>query len=316
MVKKLRQLLLAAFVGVVFSAPLCAQTAQRVENLLGEWAVTWAKAVPFALEASETLLYSNEDDAFRFAADRKWLPKNAAPGGTASLEGIALLLMKSFNVKGGALYSIAKSPHYAYRELVYKGVIQGKADPKMIVSGDKYLFMINRLLAFRDAEKEKAEASQRTTQDTARKVEEEKMVKDINERLAAQKVADTTARITSEGVTISLSNIQFRANSTDLVESERAKIREIGRILETVPQRQILVVGHTAMAGTKEDQQRTSLARAQSVANYLVSLKVRTAAEITVRGYGADRPVADNTTEAGMAQNRRVEITIMYGGGN
>jgi outer membrane protein OmpA-like peptidoglycan-associated protein len=73
-----------------------------------------------------------------------------------------------------------------------------------------------------------------------------------------------------------------------LLDSERAKIREIARILETIPERNILVAGHTAMAGTREEQQRTSRERARAVANYLVSLRVRTAAEITVQGYGAE----------------------------
>lgn len=320
MVKHIRQLLLAALGTVLFSAPVFAQTAQKVENLLNEKALTWGAAAAFALEASETLLYAPENDAFQFAAYRKWLPKNAAPGDTASLNGVALLLMRSFGLKGGFLYSAAKNPHYAYRELVYKGVIQGKTDPRMQVSGDYFLFMINRILALQENAGEKAaaaaESRRRAAEEERRRAEEENLVKEINAKLAAQKVADTSARVTAEGITISLSNIQFRANSAELMETEKAKIREIARILEGIPERRLLVAGHTALAGTREEQQRTSLARAQSVANYLVSLRVRTAAEITVQGFGADRPVADNSTEAGMAQNRRVEITIIQGGGN
>jgi outer membrane protein OmpA-like peptidoglycan-associated protein len=173
----------------------------------------------------------------------------------------------------------------------------------MVVSGDDFLYMVGRILSLKEAEDHKRILK-----------EEEKRVKEINEQLAAQNVADTRATATSEGITISLSNIQFMANSAELMESERTKIREIARILENVPERHLLVTGHTAMAGTWDEQQRTSRDRAQAVATYLVSLGVRTAQEISVQGYGADRPVADNSTEAGMAQNRRVEITILYSG--
>ena len=281
---------------------LFAQTAQRVENLLGETAISWSTAAAFALEAADVQVFPNPDDAFRYTVERKWLPKKAVAGSQAKLNGVSLLLMRVFKLKGGWFYSMAKNPHYAYRELVYRDIITGRADPEMAVSGDDFLYMVNRILSIKENEK----LSQ------VRK-EEERLAREINAQLAAHKVTDTIATVTSEGVTISLSNIQFMPNSTELMEPERVKIREIAQILENIPERNLLVAGHTAMAGTRDEQLRTSRDRAQSVANYLISLGVRTAAEITVQGYGADRPIAPNSTEEGMAQNRRVEITILSG---
>jgi hypothetical protein len=55
--------------------------------------------------------------------------------------------MGAFDIKGGAFYSLFKSPHYAYRALVYKGVIHGRADPEMIVSGDLLLYTVNRVMS-------------------------------------------------------------------------------------------------------------------------------------------------------------------------
>jgi hypothetical protein len=63
------------------------------------------------------------------------------------LDNISKLLIGSFNVKGGIMYSITKSPHYAYRELTYLKVIQNRADPSMLVSGEQLIFYVNRLLA-------------------------------------------------------------------------------------------------------------------------------------------------------------------------
>jgi hypothetical protein len=54
--------------------------------------------------------------------------------------------MGAFGIKGGIMYTAVKSPYYAYRELVHQGIIQGRADPDMAVSGDLLLFMIGRVL--------------------------------------------------------------------------------------------------------------------------------------------------------------------------
>ncbi len=58
--------------------------------------------------------------------------------------------MRSFDLKGGIFFSLTKSPHHAYRELVYRGIIRGKADPDMPVSGRDLLLMINRILAVKE----------------------------------------------------------------------------------------------------------------------------------------------------------------------
>jgi len=145
------------------------------------------------------------------------------------------------------------------------------------------------------------------TDTTARR---EELAAEINTLLEEQNVADTVAQATSEGIMIRLSNIQFTADSTELPQSERAKLREIANILRNVPGK-ILVTGHTARAGTEESQLSISQERARVVAEYLISLGARGANDIIATGYGSNYPIADNSTEAGMAANRRVEITIL-----
>ncbi|HQO66502.1 MAG TPA: OmpA family protein [Spirochaetales bacterium] len=113
------------------------------------------------------------------------------------------------------------------------------------------------------------------------------------------------------GVTISLEDIRFRADSAVLLPSELAKIERIAGLLKGVADRDILVSGHTALAGTEAARLALSTERARAVADQLIRLGAREAERITVIGYGAERPVADNSTEAGMARNRRVEITIL-----
>jgi outer membrane protein OmpA-like peptidoglycan-associated protein len=141
--------------------------------------------------------------------------------------------------------------------------------------------------------------------------ERQRVAEDINTQLTARQVRDTRASASDEGITIRLSNIAFQPNSAVLEESELQKIREIAEILKTVPGRRIQVTGHTALAGTEAAQLATSQERAQAVADALIALGARRRSDISVRGYGAERPLANNNTAAGQAQNRRVEIMIL-----
>jgi len=118
-------------------------------------------------------------------------------------------------------------------------------------------------------------------------------------------------KITPEGVTISIEDIQFAADSARLLPGEQQKLDKIAGILRRYQDRDILVSGHTALAGTAAERQRLSEERASAVAGYLIGEGVRQADRVMTRGFGAERPVADNRTEAGKRKNRRVEITIL-----
>jgi outer membrane protein OmpA-like peptidoglycan-associated protein len=108
-----------------------------------------------------------------------------------------------------------------------------------------------------------------------------------------------------------MENIQFPPDSALLVPSERSKLDRIGEILKKYSDRDILITGHTALAGTPEGRKKLSDDRAGSVGAYLLEKKVRTKDRISFRGLGAEVPVADNRTEDGRSKNRRVEITIL-----
>lgn len=144
---------------LLLSSPLCAQTAAKLEALLLEPEINWSTAAAFVLEASDSAessasveagVFSSENSSFILCSENNWLPKNTAPDDTVRFKGIALLLMRSFDLKGGIFFSLTKSPHHAYRELVYRGIIRGKADPDMPVSGRDLLLMINRILAVKE----------------------------------------------------------------------------------------------------------------------------------------------------------------------
>jgi outer membrane protein OmpA-like peptidoglycan-associated protein len=70
------------------------------------------------------------------------------------------------------------------------------------------------------------------------------------------------------------------------------------------------VAGHTDSIGSDAYNDQLSQRRAQAVASYLTSRGVNSQRLMTVGG-GERYPVASNDTEAGRAQNRRVEISVM-----
>jgi len=123
-------------------------TAAEIETLLASDALTYAQASRFVLEAAEVAAFPDPTEAFRFAMEKKWLPKKAAPDAAARLDGISLLFMQSFGLRGGILYTLTKAPHYAYREMEYRNFIQGRISPALKVSGENLLFMTSRVLAY------------------------------------------------------------------------------------------------------------------------------------------------------------------------
>ncbi|GBU29101.1 hypothetical protein R84B8_02665 [Treponema sp. R8-4-B8] len=128
---------------------LSAQTAERIERLLEQKQVNYRDAALLVLEAAgqlDNVNQTNADDAFSLAMDRGWLPKDTQANDSARLNNISLLLMRSFNMKGGIMYALTKNRRYAYRQLTYLNVIQNRSDPSDFVSGERLLYYVNRIL--------------------------------------------------------------------------------------------------------------------------------------------------------------------------
>lgn len=99
--------------------------------------------------------------------------------------------------------------------------------------------------------------------------------------------------------------------SKSTIKTESAKVlSDITAILKKYPDSRFTIDGHTDSSGSDSFNQKLSESRAQSVMNYLVSNGIN-ASRLTSAGYGESRPVADNSTKAGKAQNRRVEINLV-----
>ena len=105
------------------------------------------------------------------------------------------------------------------------------------------------------------------------------------------------------------SDISFATGKADINPRLRPILDQFASGLGNQASTDVRIVGHTDSTGGEDLNNRLSLERAQSVRNYLVDRGVR-GDRIQVAGRGEREPVADNSTEAGRAKNRRVEIFL------
>lgn len=136
---------------------------------------------------------------------------------------------------------------------------------------------------------------------------------DVQEAKLRQKLEGTGVSVTRVGDNITLnlpSSITFATNSADLNAQFYNALDGVAMVLKEYNKTVIEVAGHTDSTGSDQYNQQLSQRRASSVANYLASHGVVNQRLMTV-GAGETHPVASNDSEAGRAQNRRVEMTIV-----
>ncbi|GHV96243.1 hypothetical protein AGMMS50293_25630 [Spirochaetia bacterium] len=308
----------------VFAPVAYSQTVpgSELEALLNTGKITCSQAAYFVLAAALENPPETREAAFGMAREQGWL--SAGAESPVTLGRLSLLIMKAFDLGGGLLYRLFPGPRYAYREMIGRGFIEGRAYSTLTVSGERFLHILGNVLVEAESRMADQQAAARQRELAAAQEREQQrflaeeqsrqrkqVAADISAQLENMAVADTTVSIVEEGVSITLSDIQFLPDSAILADAEKIKLQEISRILRGVSGRNIIVFGHTAQAGTETGQIQVSRERAQAVAEYLVFLGTRRAEEVTVQAHGSSRPVADNNTAAGMALNRRVEIIIV-----
>jgi len=141
---------------------------------------------------------------------------------------------------------------------------------------------------------------------TAR-AEADKRAKEAMDRLAA---SVGTVKQEPRGMVITLSgSVLFASNKDALLPAAQDRLGLVAEALKTQADHKITVEGHTDSQGSAGSNQSLSDRRAQAVASFLVSRGVP-ADQIRSEGLGPNRPVADNASPEGRANNRRVEIIV------
>lgn len=153
----------------------------------------------------------------------------------------------------------------------------------------------------------KARADADRSIEALRKAESERLA--LREQLREQLNSVLATRENARGLIVNLADVLFETGQYALRPAAREKLAKISGIVIGHPDLRLEVEGHTDSVGGAAFNQTLSERRADSVRQYLVEQGVK-AGSISSRGFGMDRPAAENTTAAGRQQNRRVELVV------
>jgi outer membrane protein OmpA-like peptidoglycan-associated protein len=133
----------------------------------------------------------------------------------------------------------------------------------------------------------------------------DQQAKEIDQSIPGAKVERV-----GEGIEVTFdSGLLFDFDSDRIRPDAAANLQELARSLTKFPNSNIMIVGHTDSKGEDAYNMNLSIRRANAASAYLKAQGVP-ASRLSTAGRGETEPVASNATEAGMQQNRRVEIAI------
>lgn len=137
----------------------------------------------------------------------------------------------------------------------------------------------------------------------------EDKVSELKKEVKDLGIADLSVNERPEGTSLVLEKLLFKANTSLLLANEKNRLDALAELLKKLKDSTILVEGHTAKAGTKQEQDALALARAKTIIKELVARGIP-ASRFIYKSYGAEKPLAPNDSEENMAKNRRVELVL------
>jgi outer membrane protein OmpA-like peptidoglycan-associated protein/tetratricopeptide (TPR) repeat protein len=113
------------------------------------------------------------------------------------------------------------------------------------------------------------------------------------------------------GALVVLKNIFFDTKLADLKPGSIVELNRVVQLMSDNPKLKILISGHTDNIGKPQDNILLSNNRTMAVIKYLLASRQIAKERLQSKGWGATKPVADNTTEQGRAMNRRTELSVV-----
>lgn len=126
----------------------------------------------------------------------------------------------------------------------------------------------------------------------------------------AKSVPDAKVERVGEGIVVEFnSSVLFGFDKSNLSEAAKTNLDKLVIVLNSYPDTNIEIQGHTDNKGSETYNQDLSVTRARTVSYYLTDHGINSG-RLTVKGFGETIPKYENDTENGRAQNRRVEFLI------
>jgi len=161
-----------------------------------------------------------------------------------------------------------------------------------------------------DAERAQAQAEAAQAKAQAQAANQEVAnANQVREKLRQQLNSVLATSESARGLIVNMSDVLFDTGKYTLKPTTQISLAKVAGILEAYPGLKVQVEGYTDSVGGDAYNQTLSENRANAVMNFLVSQGVQQA-NISAQGYGKADPVADNSTAAGRAQNRRVQLVV------
>ncbi len=136
------------------------------------------------------------------------------------------------------------------------------------------------------------------------------LIAELNRYRSTGGRGDINASLREKGGRMTLSNVHFETGKADITSDSEASLNEAVTALKEHADWNIRVEGFTDNVGKKEANVKLSNDRAEAVMNWLADHGIDRA-RLSAKGYGEARPVASNSSEAGRAKNRRVQLVRM-----
>ncbi len=159
------------------------------------------------------------------------------------------------------------------------------------------------------AEAQAANANAAAADSAAKAAAAQQSVVALREKLRAQLNAVLATQETPRGLVVTLGDVLFDTGKSNLKQNAQISLAKVSVILQQYPDLKLQIEGYTDSVGGDEYNLKLSQDRANATQAFLISNNVNPGS-VTAMGYGKSHPVADNTSAAGKAQNRRVEMVV------
>jgi outer membrane protein OmpA-like peptidoglycan-associated protein len=250
-------------------------------------------------------------------AAQKDKAQEKAPKSLAMAEGKYNQTMKLIAQDPRNTAAISRTAADATRESDHLAEVMGKVNAgnseALVLQTERQQRMITNLRGENQSqEKELAQAGQQleVAKETEAELARQQALTQTADKIRKELRPNEAEVFTQDGkVMVRLKGLNFASGKTTLTPKNKALLQKVETALNDVPTAKIEVQGHTDSTGKADTNQRISEARAKTVQQQLIA-NGASSDKVDAIGLGDERPISNNATPSGRAQNRRIDLVI------